>query len=131
MTALRLLLLFSLVACAGDGSAEGDTGGAAPDTGSVDWETVDCADAPVLTWDNFGAGFTRHYCQGCHASGVTNRYGAPEQVVFDTVDDAWLWQERILARSVGADADMPPAGGTTADDQVRLRLWLACAEEGT
>lgn len=137
MTRILWLAAFALGCASSSDTAATDGGQAGSghaggiDTASVDWDAVSCEEAPVLTWDNFGAGFMRHYCQGCHASGVADRYGAPEAVTFDTVDETWAWRDRVLARSVGDDPDMPPAGGTTEDDRIRLRLWLDCAPEGT
>ncbi len=96
-------------------------------------ETVEefCADAPLLNYANFGQGFILENCQGCHSSATPERYGAPTEAFFDTVEDCWTWSDRILARSAGEDATMPPQGGVSDDDRVRLQWWLLCAEEGT
>ena len=104
-----------------DSGADGDGG---PDTGP-------CADVPLVNWDTFGAGFLLHHCQGCHASTTPDRYGAPADITFDTKAEAWAWRDRILARSATEPPTMPPAGGTSVDDRVRLRWWLECAPEGT
>lgn len=104
--------------CAGDGA---DTG-ATDDTGGF------CADAPVLTWDNFGAGFTTENCQPCHASTAVNRYGAPDTVVFDTYADTMAQAERVRVRVLGDQDVMPPQGGVGPDDKVRLEYWLVCGE---
>lgn len=85
-----------------------------------------CADAPVLTWDNFGGGFLIENCQACHASPSVERQGAPSDVSFDTEAEAWAWADRILARATGDAPDMPPQGGVSADDRVRLAFWLEC-----
>ncbi|MDG1482500.1 MAG: hypothetical protein P8R54_23115 [Myxococcota bacterium] len=89
-----------------------------------------CEDVPTVTYSSFGEGFMTENCQGCHASTAADRYGAPEGVTFDTVKEVWLWQERILARSVGDNISMPPAGGVSKDDRTKLEWWLTCAEEG-
>lgn len=114
---LPLLALLALTAC-GDGA--GDSGDP-------------CADVPLINYDNFGEGFIVEACQGCHASTATNRYGAPEDVSFDTVDQVWARADRVLARAAPLEAEpsMPPAGGTSEDDRTRLRWWLECAPEGT
>lgn len=113
------MLLITLLACAGtDGPAE---------TG----ETGLCADAPVVTYETFGAGFMTENCQSCHASTSPDRQDAPESVVFDTVDQVWTLRERILQLAVPESPSMPPLGGTTADDRAKLEIWLTCAEEGT
>ena len=90
-----------------------------------------CEGVPTVSYNDFGDGFLTEFCQGCHASTAENRYGAPENVTFDTVEQAWAFSERILARAAGDDATMPPAGGVDSDDRTRLVWWLQCAEEGT
>ena len=71
------------------------------------------------------------YCQGCHAAAAADRYGAPESVTFDTVDEVWAWQERILIRATGDTASMSPSGGVQEDDRYLLLIWLSCADPGT
>lgn len=90
-----------------------------------------CADAPVVTYETFGAGFLAENCQSCHASTATDREGAPDHVTFDTVEDVWKHRTRVLGLAASEAPTMPPLGGTTAEDRERLRIWLTCAEEGT
>ncbi|MDP2307210.1 MAG: hypothetical protein Q8P18_14385 [Pseudomonadota bacterium] len=90
-----------------------------------------CVDAPIVTYETFGAGFVEENCQSCHASTSLDRQGAPSFVVFDTVDDVWALDERILQVAVPDPPMMPPQGGTTADDRAKLEIWLTCAEMGT
>lgn len=104
------------------GSDTGDVGSPAPDF---------CDDAPTLSWNNFGQGFIREACQGCHATGVPNRYGAPESVVFDSVELTWAQADRVLARASGEYPSMPPLGGTHASDRAKLEYWLLCGEPGS
>lgn len=93
------------------------------DTGSA----VRCDPAePRQSWETFGQGFVTSQCQGCHASSAPDRFGAPEAVVFDTEGDVIALSGRILARATGPEADMPPAGGPTEDDRIRLERWLRC-----
>jgi uncharacterized membrane protein len=130
-----MLLLLLALGCATDGkpadSGPADNAGA-HDSGEVDWASLSCDEAPVVTYANFGQGFITHYCQGCHASASAHRYGAPDDVTFDNLEEVWTWDGRILIRASGAEeADMPPAGGTGADDRQKLRWWLECAEAGT
>ena len=112
----RLILLSALLVACSDGDPK---------------ETADtglCADAPVVTYANFGEGFMTENCQPCHASTTLDRNGAPEDVSFDTLDDVLGHADRILARSAGDDAQMPPSGGVSADDRYLLSLWLTCWE---
>lgn len=87
-----------------------------------------CADAPVVTHANFGEGFLLENCQPCHASTTANRYGAPEDVYFDTLEAVLGHAERIVERSTGENADMPPSGGVSAEDRRRVQIWLTCWE---
>ena len=115
-TALVVILL-GLAACQGDD----DTTPA----GTADTGPSLCDDAPVVTWENFGSGFTTESCQACHASTATDRQGAPEAVVFDTEEDALALADRILDRVVDT-SDMPPQGGVTEDDRYLVEVWLSC-----
>lgn len=90
-----------------------------------------CVDAPVVTYNSFGRAFVERACQPCHATPAPDRYGAPEGVVFDTVEDTWRFADSILARAAGDAPTMPPAGGTTEDQRTKLLWWLTCAEPGT
>ena len=122
---MRLLLL-TLAACASPADTGGDS--AAADTSAADPR---CADAAPLTWESFGEGFLIESCDVCHAATAPDRFGAPEGVSFDTVEQAWSWSERILARSAGEDPDRPPMGGVEEEDRTRLYWWLGCGTPGT
>ncbi len=87
---------------------------------------VECDDAPVVTWDNFGAGFVLENCQPCHASSAADRHDAPEDVIFDSEADVALWAQEILERAASEDPTMPPQGGVEEDDRIRLATWLTC-----
>jgi uncharacterized membrane protein len=87
-----------------------------------------CAEAPLVTWENFGAGFITGNCQPCHASTSVARHDAPESVVFDTHDDVRLHRPRILATATSQTPSMPPAGGVTAVQRQLTRVWLECFE---
>ena len=103
----------------------------ADETGSPETDPgpgLDCEDAPLLTWENFGAGFLTENCQSCHASTNPDRRGAPAGVVFDTLEETLVHRSTILARSTGASPTMPPQGGVSDDDRERLRIWLTCWE---
>lgn len=127
-----------LLACSGApdavDSADRDTdpGDTDPiDTDPPDTAAAFCDGAPTLAYTNFGEGFLRENCQGCHASTTPERYGAPDHVTFDTVEEAWTWSARILVRSTGESPTMPPQGGVSADDRTRLLWWLRCGTPGT
>jgi len=124
---VELLPLFFFVHSLGCGSATTqDSSSATTDTG-----TDACADIPIVTYANFGEGFLLENCQGCHASTSANRHGAPEEVMFDSVEDAWNWSTVILAVATGDEQSMPPNGGISPDDQTRLEWWFSCAAPGT
>ena len=130
-----LILLAGLMAC-GDKDDTHTTPGAddtagtdgTDDTGGLEVsDTGICADAPVVTWENFGNGFVNERCQSCHASTSLARYGAPESITFDTKEETLALQDRILDRVVDSES-MPPEGGVTDDDLELLQLWLVCWE---
>ncbi len=78
----------------------------------------------VVTWATFGEGFTRDYCQVCHASTAPDRHGAPASVTFDTEAEALALADRIRARAGGLAPDMPPGGGVPEDELALLACWL-------
>jgi uncharacterized membrane protein len=84
---------------------------------------------PILTWDGFAQGFLTTHCQGCHASTSPDRHDAPENVIFDTEEDALAWKDRILVTAGTEPYTMPPAGGPTEEDRERLVAWVTCAED--
>ncbi len=88
-----------------------------------------CDSAPISTWDNFGQGFLRTNCQGCHAAAAPDRHGAPPGAVFDTLDDVRFFRDRIVATAAVEAPTMPPAGGVRDPDRLRLALWLRCSPE--
>ncbi len=132
MRPLAALTLLVLLACKEDAadSGSGPTS-EAWDTAAVDWASLSCEEAPIVTWNNFGQGFTTHFCQGCHASTSAERFGAPPTVSFDSAAEVWAQRDRVLARSAVDPPTMPPAGGISDQDRQKLRWWLECAEEGT
>ncbi len=126
---MRIALVLSLallVACE-ESSDDGALGGDSESDG-----LAPCEEQPVITYDTFGRGFLATYCDGCHGSAVTERQGAPEDVVFDTREGAMEWADRILERSAPSDgsvATMPPVGGVTPDDTDRVIVWLTCGTQ--
>ena len=118
-------LLFFLFACHSGGEDS------APESEAA--STDACAGAPIVTWDNFGAGFLNESCDSCHSSTVTGaaRNDAPEEVSFDTTEEVWSWADDILRMATGEEPQMPPEGGPSDDDRVRLFWWLGCGEKGT
>ena len=83
-----------------------------------------CA-STAFTWDSWGAGFFASYCRTCHASTTPERYGAPEGVDFDTLEDV-----RALAGAISITAleeeSMPVGGGVPTEELVRLDQFLDC-----
>jgi hypothetical protein len=109
---MRVALLSLLTGCATTG-----TDSAAP-----------CADAPVLTYDNFGRGFLTQNCQPCHAADTPDRHGADPAVTFDGYDDVVANWAAIARVATGESPVMPPSGGVPADEREKLSIWLACGE---
>ncbi len=91
-------------------------------------DSAGCADAPLLTYDNFGRGFLTQNCQPCHATAAPDRHGANPSVTFDSYEDVVLEWDAIAAMATGDDPAMPPAGGILDEDREKLAIWLACGE---
>ena len=107
------------------GGLAGTSCGTADDTGDT---PAICSGEQALNYDTFGAGFLSLYCQGCHASDSLDRYGAPENVIFDNVDQALAQVVSIRATTLGESPTMPPGGGVPSLDLERLEVWLDCVD---
>ncbi len=94
-------------------------------TGATDTGVDLCDDAPVVTWENFGAGFVTENCQACHASTAPDRLGAPPDVVFDDEDHVFEQASGVLSRVVD-QGTMPPQGGISDDERYLTDVWLSC-----
>lgn len=88
-------------------------------------EIMACDTALEVTWSNWGEGFLLTHCSGCHARTNTDRRGAPEDVHFDTEEEA-LERAASIVRVVLENQSMPPAGGILEDDLILLDAWLQC-----
>ena len=134
---MNMLALWAILAT---GCESVNAGKYAPPTGDpTPWEEDSgtesleafCDGQPMVNWDNFGRGFFRESCQGCHSSVAVDRYGAPEYINYDGPEDIWANTEWVLRVAGGDEPTMPPQGGTTVEDRQRLEVWLLCADEGT
>lgn len=117
-------MLAAVLACGDADPSDSDTPAHACDA-LVEPGPAECDGAYEVDWDSWGEGFMLTQCQTCHASSASNRYGAPEANVFDTVEDVCSQRERIQVRVLDEET-MPPAGGLTEDDKVLLQTWLDC-----
>ena len=108
-----VLLILGLAACSGDDELE----------------TADpCAGDPDVTWQGWGDGFFGTYCRGCHSTDAPDRYGAPEDINFDTRADVLAW-EGLVRQTVLEDETMPVGGGVYPDDLELLDTLLRCGLE--
>jgi hypothetical protein len=89
-------------------------------------DATSCADAPTITWETFGEGFVTTHCQGCHASLSPDRRDAPDNVVFDEEADVLRMKTAILESAGTDEPTMPPTGGTSEEERLKLRIWLRC-----
>ncbi len=127
------------------GCSEFDAGKYAPDPGTpphgnefidtgmgvtAEPDPLDCDDALNLDWVNFGESFFIQNCNGCHHSETPDRYGAPDYATFDTPDEVWSQKGMVLSTAGGENPSMPPNGGTTETDRLKLEIWLTCGENG-
>ena len=84
-----------------------------------------CADAPQVSWDDWGHGFFLTYCGACHSARAANRNGAPADVNFDSEAEVAAWKDRIEVR-VLEQGTMPMGGGVYPEDLDLLKVMLAC-----
>ncbi len=99
------------------------------DNSSTNSRRIDCdARTPALSYDNFAQPFMSKNCTGCHHSEVKgeDRKGAPAGIDLNTFDDVQTWGYIVHARTLGDEPTMPPGGGLTADESLRLEEWLQC-----
>ena len=88
---------------------------------------VQCNHDPPLTYENFGQGFLRQHCNGCHSSYREydwQRSGAPSGIDFDTWDTLLEWSDRVLIRT--DEGTMPPAGGPSTEERDVFVEWMEC-----
>ena len=86
-----------------------------------------CAAAPAdVTWDSSAHRFMVTYCTSCHSVNQTeHRYGAPEDVNFDTEQEVYDQAARVRARVLD-EGTMPIGGGVYEDDLYLLDVYLTC-----
>jgi hypothetical protein len=109
---------------------EADLDGDVEDTGILP-PVDECDDVPLVNWNNFAEGFFIQNCNGCHHSEASHRYGAPENVIFDTAEDVWSQKSMVLYVAGGDDPSMPPQGGSTQSEREMLEIWLNCGDDGS
>jgi uncharacterized membrane protein len=81
----------------------------------------------TLTYDNFGKGFFIAYCNTCHSAPDGQRNGAPDDEVFDSVEEIRAHAATIFIDAATTNDAMPPGPyppPIAARDQ--LAEWLAC-----
>ncbi|MDP2317622.1 MAG: hypothetical protein Q8P41_32350 [Pseudomonadota bacterium] len=95
-------------------------------TDPVDEVPAACVGAPAVTWESWGEGFFRTYCNACHAADTPDRRGAPAGVDFDTWAGVTASSARVRAR-VLEEGTMPVGGGLDPDELALLEVLLTCA----
>jgi hypothetical protein len=81
----------------------------------------------TLTYENFGAGFFSSYCNRCHSAPDSDRQGAPDDEVFDTLAEIRAHQDVIFVNAAASNDAMPPGpNDAPAGERNRLADWLAC-----
>jgi len=132
---ISVALLTLLVACKDDPPPPG--GGDPTETGSTDSTDTGTTTEPLpegcdtVSWELTGKPFLNTWCTSCHSSLLEGdeRYGATDNVDFDTYDGAAFWEVRIEDRTFVAQ-DMPPAGGISEEELEQFALWLDCGLPG-
>ena len=79
-----------------------------------------------LTYENWAQSFFTRNCIGCHHSNLSGdfRFGAPDLINFDTLDQIRDYQFDIRDAATGDDPIMPPTGVLWWWDRVSLLEWL-------
>lgn len=113
MLCVSLALGFGAAACGGDDGDGGGDGLPACPTGGTD-----------LTYDNFGKSFFDTHCTSCHAAG--SGVSVAQDNPFETQAQIQAEADEIYERAGGTNTNMPPDGGPTADDRLKLEEWLSC-----
>jgi hypothetical protein len=86
------------------------------------------ADGWRPTWSNFGETAFTTWCASCHAASAPQRFGAPEDMVFDTEADVLARLEVVRAVTLGEAPSMPLGGGVPEDELAMLARYLDCLE---
>ncbi|MCB9768575.1 MAG: hypothetical protein H6752_10295 [Candidatus Omnitrophica bacterium] len=86
----------------------------------------------TLTYENWAQGFFTHNCLGCHHSSLKGdeRFGAPADINFETLDQIKQWAFEISDQATGDDPKMPPTGVVWWWDRVSLQEWLQAGMPG-
>lgn len=77
------------------------------------------------TWSNFGEGFFITYCNACHAAESPNRFGAPDEITFDTEEEVQDQAASVHSAVIEAET-MPLGGGLPPEDLAQLENYLNC-----
>ena len=84
-----------------------------------------CHNAEEVEWSYWAQGFFSTYCNGCHSSNSVNRFGAPEQINFDSESEV-LSQADAIYSSVVLRQTMPKGGGIEERHLESLTAYLHC-----
>ena len=84
-----------------------------------------CLEAEQVEWNYWAKGFFDTYCRSCHSSATLNRFGAPEQINFDSETEVLSQADEIYS-SVVLRQTMPKGGGLEHRHLESLTLYLQC-----
>ena len=96
-------------------------------SGQIDSAST-CEDAQLVEWNYWAHGFFSTYCNGCHSIDSPNRFGAPEQINFDTEANVLALSQSVYT-SVLVNQTMPKGGGIEQSELDNLRTYLHCWTE--
>jgi mono/diheme cytochrome c family protein len=89
-------------------------------------DTAGCTEADrAVNWENFGVGFFAGYCRSCHSAEADDRYGAPEGLDFDSLEQVRNLRGPIHDSVLG-DQTMPVGGGVDQESLTLLATFLEC-----
>jgi uncharacterized membrane protein len=87
--------------------------------------SADSGACTELGWAGYGDVFLRDWCRSCHSAAAPNRFGAPEGMDFDTLDDVHTWIGPIEDTVIG-DESMPLGGGIDDASRAEFGEWIGC-----
>jgi uncharacterized membrane protein len=96
-----------------------------PSAPAADEVTTCTAEQRAVNWENFGVGFFAGYCRACHSAEADDRYGAPEGLDFDSLEQVQALKGSIHD-TVLVDETMPVGGGVDEESLTLLATFLDC-----
>ncbi len=131
---ITTIILLLLMACgAGTGEVENSSPSLTPQPAGIKTREIPSPDSSCfvgsnLNYENFGHSFVIEYCLACHSENLTgaHRFGAPDDLNFDTAIAIKAWRSRILDMFVVKDPHQRLGRVPSASEKEMVKEWLDC-----